>query len=154
VDVVKNIDMEKQELVQTIRNAIKELNSFCPNQEMALLQLEAASEELKNILGMNENRERNVEAYFKKQVEKKRGKMRTPRAVKMGRVYWNGFPDRLALFPNRISYLVELKAKGKKPRANQVACHNVLAGLGWEVWVLDSKQSVDDFIYMYEVNHL
>lgn len=102
---------------------------------------------------MNENRERNVEAYFKSQVEKKRGTVKG-RAVKMGRVYWNGFPDRLALFPGRVTYLVELKAKGKKPRANQLACYRILAALGWEVWVLDSKQTVDDFIYMYEVNHL
>jgi hypothetical protein len=98
---------------------------------------------------MNENRERNIEAYFKKKVEKYKG-----RAVKMGRVYWNGFPDRLALFPCTVSFLVELKAKGKKPRANQIVCHEVLAGLGWQVWVLDSKQTVDDFIYAYEVNHL
>jgi hypothetical protein len=102
---------------------------------------------------MNENRERNVEEYFKKQVEKKRGAVRA-RAVKMGKVYWNGFPDRLALFPNRVTYLVELKAKGKKPRANQLACYGILLTLGWQVWVLDSKQTVDDFIYMYEVNHL
>jgi hypothetical protein len=102
---------------------------------------------------MNENRERNIEAYFKKEVEKKRGLLKG-RAVKMGRVYWNGFPDRLALFPGRVTYLVELKAKGKKPRPNQVTCHKILAALGWEVWVLDSQQSVDDFIYMYEVNHL
>jgi hypothetical protein len=102
---------------------------------------------------MNERRERNVEAYFKKEVEKKRGKVRG-RAVKMAKVHWAGFPDRLTLFPNRVTFLVELKALGKAPRPNQVACHKVLAGLGWEVWVLDSKQSVDDFIYMYEVNYL
>lgn len=99
---------------------------------------------------VNENRERNIEAYFKKEVEKRcKG-----RAVKMGRVYWNGFPDRLTLFPGRVTFLVELKAKGKKPRPNQLACYKILAGIGWEVWVLDSKQTVDDFIYMYEVNYL
>lgn len=143
----------KEEIIQTIRNAIKELNSFCCSPEASLYELISAIDKIENHYGMNETRERNIEAYFKKRVEEKRGALKG-RAVKMGRVYWNGFPDRLALFPDRVTYLVELKAKGKKPRPNQVACHKVLYALGWEVWVIDSKQSVDDFIYMYEVNHL
>lgn len=54
-------------------------------------------------------------------------------------------PDRMVVMPGRIAF-VELKAPGKKPTPKQLWEHQRLGNLGHEVHVLDSHQSVDNFI--------
>lgn len=44
--------MEKAEIIQEIRNSIKELNSFCPNPPAAILYLETAIKELKALYNL------------------------------------------------------------------------------------------------------
>ena len=55
----------------------------------------------------------------------------------------DGFPDRVILLPPGKIFFVELKDKGRKPRPLQVYCHRKLEGLGFRVFVLDSKAAVD-----------
>lgn len=58
----------------------------------------------------------------------------------------NGLPDRLCLFPGRKIYFIELKTTGQKPRKLQLYMHNVLKRLGFDVFVLDSIQRVENFV--------
>jgi len=63
--------------------------------------------------------------------------------------------DRIVFFQG-MTVFVELKAPGKKPTPLQIARHKELAKLGQKVLVLDSKESVDEFMEkveggMYEV---
>lgn len=57
-----------------------------------------------------------------------------------------GVPDRLVLLPRGRVVFVELKAPGKKPTALQIVQHRRIEKLGFKVFVVDSKQSVDEFI--------
>ncbi|MBF4806038.1 MAG: VRR-NUC domain-containing protein [Pseudoleptotrichia goodfellowii] len=57
----------------------------------------------------------------------------------------SGVPDRLVLLPGKI-FFVELKALGKEPRPLQVMQINKIKKLGQVVYVIDSKQKVDDLL--------
>lgn len=86
-------------------------------------------------------RESVIESYFCKQVKAAGGLER--KFTSPGR---RGVTDRLVVFPGgRVSF-VELKATGKKPRADQLREHNRLKKLGCSVLVIDSKEMVDAFI--------
>lgn len=58
----------------------------------------------------------------------------------------NGLPDRLCLFPGKKIYFIELKTTGQKPRKLQLYMHNVLKKLGFDVFILDSIQLVENFV--------
>lgn len=58
----------------------------------------------------------------------------------------NGLPDRLCLFPGRKIYFIELKTTGQKPRKLQLYMHSVLKRFGFDVFVLDSIQQVENFV--------
>lgn len=60
--------------------------------------------------------------------------------------YLVGIPDRLILLPGNKYAWVELKQKGKKPRASQLAFHNKLRSLGAAVYVLDDTADIDDLL--------
>lgn len=86
-------------------------------------------------------RESTIEAYFKKQVKTAGGLTR--KFVSPGR---RSAPDQIVIFPGgRISF-VELKAPGRKPRADQLREHGRLKRIGCSVLVIDSKELVDAFI--------
>ena len=57
-----------------------------------------------------------------------------------------GVPDRLVLLPDGVVAFVELKGANKKPTALQKAQHRKLRVLGFSVFVIDSKQGVNEFI--------
>lgn len=85
--------------------------------------------------------ESSIEHAFKVAVEAKGGI-----CLKLGITYQNGMPDRLVLMPNGICAFVELKQKGKKPRAIQKWQHERLRKLGYKVFVLDRTSQIDDTI--------
>ena len=58
----------------------------------------------------------------------------------------SGVPDRLCLLPNGKIFFVELKSPGKKPRALQVNQITKITKLGQRVYVLDSKEKVDEVL--------
>jgi hypothetical protein len=60
-----------------------------------------------------------------------------------------GVPDRLVLLPGGKVIFVELKAPGKKPTQLQYAQQKKISSLGFDVFVIDSKQGVDDLILAY-----
>lgn len=57
-----------------------------------------------------------------------------------------GLPDRLCLLPNGRLIFVEVKTTGQKPRKIQLAMHNRLRTLGFEVEVIDTINALNNFI--------
>lgn len=57
-----------------------------------------------------------------------------------------GMPDRLVLLPNGVFAFAELKAPGKKPRALQLARHEMLRRLGFKVYVIDGTEQIGEMI--------
>lgn len=57
----------------------------------------------------------------------------------------NGVPDQVVLSAG-VVHFVELKAPNKKPRANQLSVHRQFQKQHIPVHVLDTKESVDQFI--------
>lgn len=60
--------------------------------------------------------------------------------LKLSILGFRGWPDRLILWPNRGIIFVELKREGEEPRKLQVAIHDSLRKLGFEVGVYDNEQ--------------
>lgn len=86
-------------------------------------------------------RERDIEKYLREQVKKAGGK-----AYKFESPGNDGVPDRIVLFPGSKVCFVELKAPGKKLRPLQQKQMNTIASFGCQVFVIDSKEDVDEFI--------
>ena len=67
-------------------------------------------------------------------------------ALKLVSPSFNGIPDRLVLMPKGKIGFVEIKDKGKKPRALQTSRHNMLRQLGFKVFVLDDADDIEKII--------
>jgi hypothetical protein len=86
-------------------------------------------------------REATIETYFRRRVKEAGGLER--KFTSPGR---RAVTDRIVVFPGgRVSF-IELKAPGKKPRADQLREHGRLKRMGCSVLVIDSKELVDAFI--------
>lgn len=84
--------------------------------------------------------EARIEAYFDRRVRETGGETR--------KVVWPGrkhAPDRLAGWFSR-HILVELKRPGVKPCDGQLREHERLRAMGFEVYVIDSREAVDRLI--------
>lgn len=57
-----------------------------------------------------------------------------------------GLPDRMCLFPGHKIVFVELKTTGQKPKRIQTYMHNKLRTLGFRVEIIDTVESVVNFI--------
>lgn len=87
--------------------------------------------------------ERNVESYLDKCWRVATG----GKCVKFPPLFYAGFPDRICLAgPPALIIFVETKAPKQGPRPLQRKVHAQLRAWGFRVEVLDSKESVDDFI--------
>jgi Holliday junction resolvase len=85
--------------------------------------------------------EKTIERQLVKEVKKMGG-----RAVKFVSPGCDGMPDRLVLLPKGRVAFVEVKSPGKKPRALQIARHEMLRNLGFSVYVLDSIEKIGDML--------
>lgn len=85
--------------------------------------------------------EKDIEAYLRRQVRVAGG-----RAIKLVSPGWTGVPDRLILLPRGRVVFAELKDTGKKPTPRQVYVHEQLRGMGFRVFVPDSKTAVDEML--------
>ena len=83
--------------------------------------------------------ERDIEAYFVKCL--KDINVMTRKTKWIG---YDGCPDRFVLACGGI--WVELKAPGKKPRANQIAAMAQLSLAGAQVCLIDSYEGVDELV--------
>ncbi len=59
---------------------------------------------------------------------------------------FDGMPDRLVLLPGGRMCFAELKAPGKKARPLQMARHRLLRRLGFEVYVIDGIEQIDEVL--------
>ena len=57
-----------------------------------------------------------------------------------------GMPDRLVLLPDGVFAFAELKAPGMKPRALQLARHEMLKRLGFKVYVIDGTEQIGEIL--------
>lgn len=57
-----------------------------------------------------------------------------------------GLPDRMCLFPGHKIVFVELKTTGQKPKRIQTYMHNKLRALGFRVEVIDTVESIINFV--------
>nr|DAS75639.1 MAG TPA: Nuclease [Caudoviricetes sp.] len=85
--------------------------------------------------------EKEIENYLIRKIKNKKGI-----AYKFTSPGNSGVPDRLCLFPNGKIFFVELKSPGKKPRSLQVNQITKITKLGQRVYVLDSKEKVDEVL--------
>lgn len=63
-------------------------------------------------------------------------------ALKFVSPSFDGMPDRLVLLPKGKIAFIEVKATGQKPRPLQIARHNLLRKLGFQVFVLDNEEQI------------
>ena len=69
-------------------------------------------------------------------------------AIKVPSSQITGLPDRLCLLPGGRAYFVEVKTTGKKPTLIQLLIHRRLEALGFPVTVIDSTETLNDFIML------
>ena len=86
-------------------------------------------------------RERELEKMFTVKVRKTGGI-----ALKLVSPGFDGMPDRLVLMPGGRVFFAELKRPGEKPRPLQIARHRMLTSFGFEVFVIDSIEKLDEVI--------
>lgn len=82
--------------------------------------------------------EKEIEAYLRVRIKKLGGI-----AYKFTSPGNDGVPDRIVLLPKGVISFVELKAPGKKPSKLQKVQINRIKKLGYDVYVIDSKELVD-----------
>ena len=85
--------------------------------------------------------EKDIEKYFVRRVRDAGGN-----AYKFVSPGNNGVPDRMVCLPGGRVVFVELKAPGKVPRPMQIHQIGILREFGFRVEIVDSKESVDEFI--------
>lgn len=85
--------------------------------------------------------EKDIERKFVRTVKNTGGI--APKFVSPG---YDGMPDRIVLLPGGCIGFVEVKDSGKKPRPLQLARHRLLAGLGFQVFVLDRAEQIPEII--------
>lgn len=84
--------------------------------------------------------EKQEEAYLKRKI------------VAKGGVCWKwtsgirGVPDRIVLLPGRRIYFVETKYNGFSTSPAQKAVHKIIKALGWEVYLLKTREQIDQFL--------
>ena len=86
-------------------------------------------------------REREVDRYLRERVKQLGG-----RAYKFVSPGNNGVPDRIVMLPGGKLFFVELKAPGKETTALQDAQIDRISKLGQDVFVVDSKEKVDNIL--------
>ena len=88
--------------------------------------------------------EKDIELYLRDEVKKVGG--RAYKFVSPGNA---GVPDRLVLLPGGTAIFVELKARGNKSTALQLAQQKRIEKLGFPVYVIDSEHGVDELLGLY-----
>ena len=85
-------------------------------------------------------REREIEAYFVEQC-----KLRGWLPLKFVSPGYTGVPDRIVIGWGWIAF-VELKAPGEKPTPRQIRVHQKLMRHDVPVFILDSREAVDQWV--------
>ena len=92
--------------------------------------------------------ERDIEKYLVKEVAKLGGK-----AYKFSSPNNRAVPDRICFFPKGKINLVECKAPGKLPTPLQNHVIKFLRSLGFDIFVIDTKEKVDLYLDLMPEGH-
>lgn len=98
-----------------------------------------------SILKHSEISEKEIEKYLVRQVKEFGGL-----CLKYSNPNMTGYPDRIVLLAHHLSFFVEVKSKGKKPTRQQELRHEQLRDLSFPVYVVDSKEQVDDIMQSWK----
>ena len=71
-------------------------------------------------------------------------------SIKLHTTFIKGMPDRLLLFPGGRLCFAEIKTSGEKPKAIQKAIQRKLKKLGFDVYVVDSLEVINQILKRYE----
>lgn len=99
-----------------------------------------------NIINHAEVSEKAIERYLCVQVEKLGGV-----CLKYSNANMVGYPDRIAILPGGKCIWFELKSKGRKTAKIQDLRIKQLVSLGHEVYICDSKQSINAALSSYDL---
>lgn len=88
--------------------------------------------------------EKYLERELAKAIRQERGL-----CIKLSSMHIKGLPDRLCLLPNRKIFFAEIKTTNLKPTKIQSMIHRKLRGLGFQVFVIDDKESLNKTIEKY-----
>lgn len=100
---------------------------------------------IENIVRHAEVSEKAIERYLAEKVKSLGGV-----CLKYSNSNMVGYPDRVAIMPGGHTIWVELKSKGRKPTKIQLVRHSQLKQLGHQVFVCDSKESINNVLRSYE----
>lgn len=71
-------------------------------------------------------------------------------ALKIYSPWFTGLPDRLVLLPGGRIKWAETKTTGEKLSKRQRYVHELLLKLGFHVWVIDSEETLNEFLQYCE----
>lgn len=69
---------------------------------------------------------------------------------KLPAIHISGIPDRLCLLPGGKAFFAEIKTTGEKPEKLQLYWHKELRKRGFEVYVVDSSEQINQIIEKYK----
>lgn len=90
--------------------------------------------------------ESNIEQYTTKIIKNKKGL-----CIKLNSTSLRGLPDRIVLLPKGIIFFIEFKAPNKKANKLQLYTHRVLKSLGFDVYIIDSKEKAKEVLKEYGI---
>jgi len=93
----------------------------------------------------NKDREKTLEPSLKRWVEEKKKGF----CIKLVTLHISGLPDRMCLMPQGIIFFVETKTTGDEARPLQLWMHAKLRKLGFKVYILDSKEIMEQIKLEY-----
>jgi hypothetical protein len=67
-------------------------------------------------------------------------------ALKFSSSFFTGMPDRIILMEGGKLSFVEVKSTGETPTPRQRVVHQMLNKMGFEVWVIDRPEQIDEFL--------
>lgn len=67
-------------------------------------------------------------------------------ALKVSSQHYTGMPDRMVLMPGGRITFAEMKSTGQKPTKAQQLRHEELRRLGFEVFILDTTDKINEFM--------
>jgi hypothetical protein len=85
--------------------------------------------------------EKLIEKKLREGVKKLKGE-----ALKFFCMSFTGMPDRIVLMPGGRAWFVELKSTGNKPSPRQEFVIGWLRRLGFQVFVIDTQEGLDEFL--------
>lgn len=89
--------------------------------------------------------EKKLERKLSREVEKLGGW-----CIKLVCLHLTGLPDRLCLLPNGVLFFAEVKTTKQKPRKIQISVHKKLRKLGFQVYIIDTSESISKTLAKYK----